>query len=211
MSEIANRKTIIVPTITFKRDRLIYSFIKRFFDIFASLLLIIILSFPMLLVYLLIKLDGGPAIFKQKRLGRNGHQFTILKFRTMVIHAEADGFKWATIDDPRVTKFGKFLRKAQIDEWPQFFNILLGQMSFVGPRPEVKELHDKFCQYVLGFEQRLLVKPGLTGWAQVNGGASLLPEEKILFDIEYIAARSLWFDLKCLLKTITVIFHPQGY
>ena len=210
MSDLTAKKTIVVPEFEFKKDRFMYALTKRFFDLFASLLLIIILLVPMVIVFIIVKLDGGPAIFKQQRLGKNGKQFTILKFRTMVVHAEEDGFKWATPDDPRVTKFGRFLRKVQIDEWPQFFNILIGQMSFVGPRPEVKDLHDKFCQYVIGFERRLLVKPGLTGWAQVNGGATLLPEEKIMFDIEYIKRRSLAFDLKCLWKTIKVIFHPQG-
>jgi lipopolysaccharide/colanic/teichoic acid biosynthesis glycosyltransferase len=129
----------------------------------------------------------------------------------MVPDAEVDGVRWADKDDKRITKIGKFLRRFQIDEWPQFWNILKGQMSFVGPRPEVKLLHDEFCEYVIGFEQRLLVKPGLTGWAQVNGGAALLPEEKIMFDIEYISKRSLWFDLKCLWRTIGVIWSPKGY
>ncbi len=202
---------IIVPSLGPLARRTCYRFFKRAFDISAALLFIIVLALPMAIVAIVVKHDGGPALFKQERLGHNGKPFTILKFRTMVVNAESDGARWATKDDPRVTRFGKFLRRAQIDEWPQFFNILSGKMTFVGPRPEVKSLHEKFCSYINGFEQRLLVKPGLTGWAQINGGAALLPEQKIIFDVEYIKKQSCWLDFVCLVKTIGVVFYPRGY
>lgn len=201
---------VIAPKIEKLPRRLAYHAVKRCFDIFAAIVAFLILWLPLGIFALLIKLDKGPAVFKQERLGRNGKPFTILKLRTMRVDAESDGPRWAEKNDPRVTKLGKFLRRLQIDEWPQLFNIIKGEMSFVGPRPEVKALHDEFCAYIDGFDQRLLVTPGLTGWAQVNGGA-LKPEEKIMFDVVYIQKQSFWFDVKCLLKTFLLIFNPKGY
>jgi len=208
---IAKKDIIVTPDVGVLPSRRLYRFLKRMFDIVFSFLAIVVLTLPMLVIAIIVKFDGGPVIFKQKRLGLKGKAFTIYKFRTMVPDAEANGVQWAAKDDPRITKFGRFLRKTQVDEWPQFFNIFGGSMSFVGPRPEVQKLHDAFCQYVKGFEQRLLVKPGLTGWAQVNGGAALLPEQKIVFDIEYMRRQSLWFDFRCLIRTVGVIFNPKGY
>ncbi len=211
MNEPALTSKVIVPKIEKLPKRFVYHAIKRFFDICAAIVLLIILCIPLAIFALLIKRDHGPAIFKQERLGRNGKPFVIYKLRTMRVDAESDGPCWAGKNDPRVTKLGKYLRRWQIDEWPQLFNILKGQMSFVGPRPEVKALHDAFCLYVEGFEQRLLVTPGLTGWAQVNGGADLKPEEKIMFDVAYIQKQSLWFDIKCVFKTTLIVFNPKGY
>jgi lipopolysaccharide/colanic/teichoic acid biosynthesis glycosyltransferase len=202
---------IIVPKIENLPKRLVYHAVKRFFDILAAILMLLVLLIPLGIFALLIKSDHGPAIFKQERLGRGGQPFIIYKLRTMRVDAESDGPRWSEKNDPRVTKLGKFLRRWQIDEWPQLFNILKGEMSFVGPRPEVKALHEEFCRYVDGFDQRLLVTPGLTGWAQVNGGADLKPEEKIMFDVAYIQKQSLWFDLRCIFKTILLVFNQKGY
>lgn len=199
---------ISIPEITVNHT---YLFIKRTFDIVASLILSILLCIPMALIAVLIRLDSpGPALFKQERLGKNGKPFTILKFRSMQMDAEEHGPQWADKDDPRCTKIGRLLRKTRLDELPQLWNILKGEMSFVGPRPERACFYEEFETYIHGFHNRLLVKPGLTGWAQVNGGYDLKPEEKIVYDMEYIQSRSAGMDLKCLLKTFKLIFSHEG-
>lgn len=188
-----------------------YSFVKRLFDIVCSLIAIIICLIPMLIIALVIVCDSkGPAIYKQERLGKNGKPFSLYKFRSMHIDAEAQGAKWADENDARCTRIGNILRKSRMDELPQFFNILAGQMSFVGPRPERQCFYEIFEKKVHGFSNRLAVIPGLTGWAQVNGGYDLLPEEKIVFDMEYIKNRSVIFDLKCIFRTVAVIFNHKG-
>ncbi len=188
-----------------------YNLVKRAFDFLASLFLMLVLLLPMLVIALLIRLDSvGSPIYKQTRLGKNQVPFTIYKFRTMCVMAEKDGPKWARPNDCRNTRIGQVLRISHLDELPQLFNILVGQMSFVGPRPERPEFYDAFDTYIDGFRQRMLVKPGLTGWAQVNGGYDLLPEEKIEYDLEYIKKCSVGMDLKCLLQTITVVFRHEG-
>jgi len=164
----------------------------------------------MVVVSLLIIQDKGPVLFKQVRLGLNGKKFTLYKFRTMVTDAEKNGFKWTEKNDPRITKIGRIIRKYRIDELPQLINILSGDMSLVGPRPEVPFFYDEFEKYIHGFKQRLLIKPGLTGWAQVNGGYDLKPEEKIAFDLEYIKKQSLLFDIKVILSTVIVIIAKKG-
>jgi len=128
----------------------------------------------------------------------------------MIIDAEKDGARWASKDDDRVTRVGKFLRSSRLDEFPQLFNILVGEMSFVGPRPEREVFYNEFKSYIDGFDQRLLIIPGLTGFAQINGGYDLLPEEKIIFDIEYIKKRSILMDLKLILETVLVVFSHDG-
>ena len=189
----------------------IYDFFKRLIDLFASFLGIIVLSLPMLVIAVIVKSTSkGPAIYKQKRLTKNGKEFNLYKFRSMYIDAEKNGAQWATKNDSRVTKFGKFMRKVRIDELPQLFNIFVGHMSIVGPRPERPEFYEEFETYIHGFNQRLKVKCGLTGHAQVNGGYDLLPQEKILLDIEYIKKRSFFFDIKIMFQTIGVIFGRKG-
>lgn len=189
----------------------IYDFFKRLIDLFASFLGIIVLSLPMLIIAVIVKCTSkGPAIYKQKRLTKNGREFNLYKFRSMYIDAEKNGAQWATKNDSRVTKFGKFMRKVRIDELPQLFNIFVGHMSIVGPRPERPEFYEEFESYIHGFNQRLKVKCGLTGHAQVNGGYDLLPQEKILLDIEYIKKRSFFFDIKIMFQTIGVIFGRKG-
>lgn len=189
----------------------IYDFFKRLIDLFASFLGIIVLSLPMLIIAVIVKCTSkGPAIYKQKRLTKNGKEFNLYKFRSMYIDAEKNGAQWAAKNDSRVTKFGKFMRKVRIDELPQLFNIFVGHMSIVGPRPERPEFYEEFESYIHGFNQRLKVKCGLTGHAQVNGGYDLLPQEKILLDIEYIKKRSFFFDIKIMFQTIGVIFGRKG-
>jgi len=123
--------------------------------------------------------------------------------------AEKNGLQWAEVNDPRVTRVGRFLRNTHLDELPQLLNIISGNMSIIGPRPERAEFYKVFEEYIDGFDQRLLIKPGLTGLAQVNGGYSIGPEEKIVFDIEYIKKRSLKLDFKIFFKTVVVIFKRQ--
>ena len=193
------------------RESCCYLLVKRLFDILAALIAGIILLIPMCIIGLFIRLDSkGPAIFRQERLGKNGKQFVMYKFRSMYEDAEADGPQWAEKDDERCTPVGAKLRQLHLDELPQLWNILKGDMSFVGPRPERPCFYDEFETYIPGFRDRLLVKPGLTGHAQVNGGYDLLPEEKIVYDMEYIRDRSIRMDLQCLLKTVLVVFTREG-
>lgn len=188
-----------------------YHAVKRGFDFVVSLVGLIVLLIPMLVIAICIVLDspGGP-IFKQERLGKNGKPFMIYKFRSMQLDAEANGPQWAEIKDKRCTRLGQFLRKTRLDELPQLYNILRGDMSFVGPRPERKYFYDQFETYIVGFSHRLLVTPGLTGYAQVNGGYDLAPEEKIIYDMEYIQKQSISMDLKCLVKTVELVFTHKG-
>ena len=173
------------------QERWTYLLVKRLFDSFSALIGLIVLAIPMAIIALLIVLDSpGGAIFKQERLGKNGKPFLIYKFRTMNHDAEVNGPKWADKEDKRCTRFGAFLRKTRLDELPQFWNILKGDMSFVGPRPERQYFYEQFEKYIIGFSNRLVVTPGLTGYAQVNGGYELEPEEKIVYDMEYIEKRS---------------------
>ena len=193
------------------QERWTYLLVKRLFDSFSALIGLIVLAIPMAIIALLIVLDSpGGAIFKQERLGKDGQPFTILKFRSMRLDAEENGPQWADKDDPRCTHLGRVLRKSRLDELPQLWNILKGDMSFVGPRPERKCFYDEFETYIHGFHNRLVVKPGLTGWAQVNGGYDLKPEEKIVFDMEYIQKQSLGLDLKCIFQTVHLIFTHEG-
>lgn len=189
----------------------IYELVKRVFDIIMSFIALVVLALPMAVIALVIILESpGKPIYAQTRLGKNEKPFTIYKFRSMLMDAEADGLRWAENDDERVTKVGKVLRQMRLDELPQLWNILIGNMSFVGPRPERPEFYAVFDTYIIGFRQRMLVKPGLTGWAQVKGGYDLRPEEKIHFDIDFIKNRTLWFDLKCLIMTIKVVVDREG-
>lgn len=192
-------------------DKPVYLAIKRFSDIVISIVACAVLLIPMGLITAAIKLDSkGPVIYKQERLGKGGKPFTIYKFRSMRIDAEENGPQWADKIDLRCTRVGRFLRKIRLDELPQLWNILKGDMSLVGPRPERPYFYDQFETYIHGFRNRLIVQPGLTGLAQVNGGYDLKPEEKIVYDMEYIRIRSLWVDLQCIFKTIRLIVTHEG-
>ena len=188
-----------------------YLLTKRFFDIVMSALGMVLLLIPMLIIAAMVKLDSeGPAIFRQERLGLNGKPFMMYKFRSMYEDAETEGPKWAERNDVRCTRLGKILRKTRLDELPQLYNIFIGDMSIVGPRPERACFYDEFEKYIPHFRQRLLVQPGLTGHAQVNGGYELGPEEKIVFDLEYMRRRSFLMDMQCIWKTVLVVLKRDG-
>ena len=184
----------------------VYELTKRFFDITISAFLLLLFAIPMLLIGLAVKITSpGPALYTQERLGKDGKQIKICKFRTMVFDSEIDTIRWSYEDDPRVTPLGRVLRKYHIDELPQLWDIFRGVLSFVGPRPEREVFYDAFETYIHGFRERLKVKPGLTGLAQITGGSLMPPEEKILCDIEYIRNRSLVLDFKLMVKTFVVV------
>ena len=193
------------------QERWSYLFAKRLFDLFFALIGLIVSALPMAVIAMIVMLGSpGGAIFRQERLGKNGKPFIIYKFRTMDHNAEANGPQWADKEDKRCTRFGAFLRKTRLDELPQLWNILKGEMSFVGPRPERPYFYEEFEKHIVGFSNRLVVTPGLTGHAQVNGGYELGPEEKIVYDMEYIEHRGILMDLKCIAKTVKLVFTHEG-
>lgn len=195
----------------FVRGSKFYLWTKRLFDIVMALIAFVSLFVPMVIIGAWVWLDSkGPALFKQERLGKHGKPFTMYKFRTMYINAEENGPQWAKADDERCTRLGRMLRKTRLDELPQLYNILKGDMSFVGPRPERQCFYELFETYIPGFRHRLLVRPGLTGHAQVNGGYDLLPEEKIVYDMEYINKRGWRMDIQCIMKTVMVVLTHSG-
>lgn len=207
----AHAKLYDVPDIGAVRLNKGYLFVKRLFDIVLGAVLLAVFALPMLIIGIVIRLDSpGPAIFRQERLGLHGRPFHILKFRTMRQDAEEHGPQWAQPGDRRVTAVGKFIRTVRLDELPQLINIISGEMSFVGPRPERAYFYKEFETYIKGFSQRMKVKPGLTGLAQVNGGYDLAPEEKIVYDMEYIRRCSVKMDIICMLKTVLVVLHGSG-
>lgn len=180
-----------------------YVVAKRLFDLVISLAALIVLFIPLVVIALLIKAESpGSAFYSQERVGLDGSVFRIYKLRTMFEGAESGGPCWAAENDVRVTPLGRKLRDCHLDEIPQFFNVLRGDMSLVGPRPERPAFCDAFEQRISGWEYRTLVKPGITGLAQVSGGYSLLPNEKIVFDLDYIGSRSVALDLRILFMTV---------
>lgn len=188
-----------------------YDNIRRCVEFIFSFILFII-TLPICLVAcsaIYLELRANP-LYSQNRVGLNGHIFKIYKLRSMYIDAEKDGPKWASEKDERITKVGKFIRVTRIDELPQLVNIIKGDMSFIGPRPERPELIKEFLKNIPDFNDRLLVKPGITGWAQVHGGYSLTPKEKLVYDKYYIENRGVILDLIILVKTIIVIFTRDG-
>ena len=193
------------------KGSLLFDMYQRVLDIVLSVIGLLI-GIPLIVIFgILIKVeDSGPITYKQERLGKGGKRFYIYKLRSMRTDAEKFGAQWAEKDDPRITKVGKFIRKTRIDEIPQLFNILKGDMSIIGPRPERPSFTEEFNQEIPGFIDRLAVKPGLTGWAQVNGGYEITPEEKLIEDIYYIKNRSILLDLKILFKTVKVVLTGDG-
>ncbi len=189
--------------------------IKRFTDIALSFA-VLLLGFPLwALISILIKLDSpGPVIYKQERVGQNGKPFTILKFRTMVADAEKlSGPVWAGQADPRTTRSGRFLRKTRLDEIPQFLNVLKGEMSMVGPRPEREFFIQKLKEEIPIYVRRMKMKPGITGWAQVKHHYDQSIEDvkqKVLYDLYYFENMSMRLDLKILLKSVWVVFTGKG-
>lgn len=188
-----------------------YNIYQRTLDLVLSTIGLII-AIPLMIIFgILIKIeDRGSITYKQSRLGKDGKEFYIYKLRSMKIDAEKYGAQWAEKEDPRITKIGNFIRKTRIDELPQLFNILKGEMSIVGPRPERPEFTYEFNEEIPGFIDRLAVRPGLTGWAQVNGGYDITPAEKLKLDIYYIKNRSIIMDINIIIKTVGVIFTGSG-
>ena len=188
-----------------------YPALKRGLDIVLSLIGLA-LSLPLLVLCGgLIRLESpGPVLYKQVRVGRNGRPFIIYKLRSMTLGAERQGLQWAEKDDPRTTRVGRWLRRTKLDELPQFYNIIRGEMSLIGPRPERPGLIARFSRDVPDFGERLRVKPGLTGWAQVHGGYLLSPGEKLELDLYYIRYQSLELDLRILWKAVGVLISGRG-
>lgn len=187
---------------------------RRAFNILMALIGIV-LSLPLaILTALAIKLDSrGPIFYTQERIGKNGEPFTIIKFRSMRTDAEKDGPQWSGTGDPRITRVGRFIRATRLDEIPQFINVLRGDLSFVGPRAERKFFVDQLSQQIPFYEQRHLVEPGLTGWAQVNYGyGSTVGDaiEKFQYDLYYIKNASLLFDIWILLKSVKIVLLGRG-
>lgn len=186
--------------------------IKRFIDIVCSLILIILASPFMLITAILVKLqDGGPVLYKQVRCTINGKEFKIMKFRSMRVDAEKDGVaRLAKANDDRITPVGKFIRKCRLDELPQLFNILAGDMSFIGPRPERPEIIAQYMEKMPEFAYRMKVKAGLAGYAQIYGKYNTTPYDKLKLDLCYIENYSIWLDIKLMLLTIKILFMPDA-
>ncbi len=178
--------------------------LKRLIDVLASLVGLLLLAFPFLIIALAIKLDSkGPVFFRQERVGKDGRVFKPWKFRTMVEGAVEQGLGYNVArDDPRITRVGRFLREWGLDELPQLINVLRGEMSLVGPRPTLPYQVERYDALQ---RKRLLVKPGITGWALIHGRNLLSWEERIKYDIWYVEHWSIWLDLWILLKTIWVV------
>ncbi|OGZ72277.1 MAG: sugar transferase [Candidatus Staskawiczbacteria bacterium RIFCSPLOWO2_01_FULL_38_12b] len=182
--------------------------LKRVFDVFGAVIGLVILAPIFFIVAMLIKIDSvGSVFFKQERIGKDGNPFYPFKFRTMVEGAVSKGLGYTVSNnDERITKTGKFLRKWGIDEFPQLINVLKGEMSLVGPRPTLRYQVEKYNEFE---KKRLLVKPGLAGWALIHGRNSLSWKERIAYDVWYVEHWSLWLDIKIIFKTFYLIFIKQ--
>jgi len=193
---------------------LFYNVFKRGLDIMVSAVLLITAAPLIFIAALATRLSSrGPAFYRQKRVGLHGKVFTIAKIRSMIDGAETDGAQWASQDDPRVTRLGKFLRATRIDELPQLWNVLRGDMSLVGPRPERPEFVEKLEKEIPFYRARLAVRPGITGWAQIKHRYASSVEDtktKIEYDLYYIKHRWFWLDLLILGKTLKTVLTMRG-
>lgn len=186
--------------------------IKRFFDIVLALILLVVFAIPMVIVAIVIKLtDGGPVLYKQVRCTIDRREFTLMKFRSMRVDAEKDGVaRLSSKNDSRVTPVGKFIRACRLDETPQFFNILKGDMSFIGPRPERPEIIKQYIEDMPEFAFRTRVKAGLAGYAQVYGKYNTTPYDKLKLDLTYIENYSIWLDIKLMMLTPKILITPDS-
>lgn len=197
-----------------------YRGIKRLFDVVASAIGVVVISPVLLIIAICIKVDDphGPVFYTQTRVGKDGHEFKIIKFRSMVSNAdellaklqdqnEVDGAMFKMKDDPRITRVGRVIRKYSLDELPQLINVVTGSMSIVGPRPPLVSEVEQYTEYD---KQRLLVTPGATGMWQVGGRNDVDFDEMVRLDLTYIQNRSVWLDLKIMLETVKVMIKPNG-
>ena len=190
---------------------MIYRRAKRIIGLLISiLLLILIIPICLIACFFIVIESSGTPIYMQERVGLNGQKFIMYKLRSMHLDAEKNGYQWAEKNDPRITKIGRFIRRTRIDELPQIINVIKGEMSIIGPRPERPEFINEFLKDIPNFNERLAVRPGITGWAQVNGGYELTPKDKLVYDIFYINHESIKLDFLILLKTIKVMFTGSG-
>jgi lipopolysaccharide/colanic/teichoic acid biosynthesis glycosyltransferase len=188
---------------------------RRLFDLAGAVIGLAVLAPVLLLAALAIVLDSpGPPLYRQERVGRHGRRFRMLKLRTMVRDAEADGYPvWAQNQDPRVTRAGSFLRRSRLDEAPQLWNVLRGEMSIIGPRPERPEFVAELSAVLPEYEARHAIRPGLTGWAQVRYKYTSSLEDaatKLEYDLYYVRHRSIGLDALILLKTVLVVLRLEG-
>ena len=210
-SLLPDEGVVVLPRVKRISGSLGYRFVKRSFDFCSCSVALFLLAIPMAIIALKVRSESpGPVIYAQRRVGLNGKVFNLYKFRSMYQDAEVRGAQWAKDEDPRVTPFGRFLRNKRLDEIPQFWNVIKGDMSLIGPRPERPAFHEVFCNRIDGWEQRVMVKPGITGLAQVEGGYDLLPKEKAKIDIEYIENRSIKLDFSIVWRTIRTMISGEG-
>lgn len=187
---------------------MIYQFLKRIFDILGALVGLVLLAPLMILIALIIKIDSkGSAVFVQDRIGKFGKPFRFYKFRTMRTNVDPYGFSPKDHSDPRITRIGGFLRRTSLDELPQLWNVLKGNMSMVGPRPLLPWQYEKWTDHQ---KRRCEVKPGLTGWAQIKGRGSLTHEDKIDLDIWYVENANLLLDAKIILLTLIKVIKSEN-
>lgn len=186
-----------------------YNYVKRILDITASFFILLVTLPVLLVLMLLIRAEtSGSPLFLQNRIGRDGKQFTLIKLRSMVSNAAQIGSFQTAAGDARITRIGRFLRMTSLDELPQMWNVLVGDMSLIGPRPETPQQEALYTSD--DWRLRHIVKPGITGLAQVNGRSNLSPEERLRFDLEYAANQSFWMDMKIVGKTMQVVFTGRG-
>ena len=214
MTQVTSEGRLVNDVSGQRRDTVWYEVSRRALDVIGSLLLLAFAVPLLLLVAFLIRVDStGPVLYRQSRVGLHGRIFTMLKFRSMRVDAEVAGPCWATDRDPRMTRIGAFIRATRIDEVPQLLNVLRGEMSLVGPRPERPHFVQQLAAIIPRYNERTHVLPGITGWAQINYpyGASVEDARaKLAFDLFYINNRALLLDLRILLRTIPVVLLRIG-
>jgi exopolysaccharide biosynthesis polyprenyl glycosylphosphotransferase len=214
MTQVTSEGRLVNDVSGQRRDTVWYEVSRRALDVIGSLLLLAFAVPLLLLVAFLIRVDStGPVLYRQSRVGLHGRIFTMLKFRSMRVDAEVAGPCWATDRDPRMTRIGAFIRATRLDEVPQLLNVLRGEMSLVGPRPERPHFVQQLAAIIPRYNERTHVLPGITGWAQINYSYGASVEDaraKLAFDLFYINNRSLPLDLHILLKTIPVVLFRIG-
>jgi exopolysaccharide biosynthesis polyprenyl glycosylphosphotransferase len=214
MTQVTSEGRLVNDVSGQRRDTVWYEVSRRALDVIGSLLLLAFAVPLLLLVAFLIRVDStGPVLYRQSRVGLHGRIFTMLKFRSMRVDAEVAGPCWATDRDPRMTRIGAFIRATRLDEVPQLLNVLRGEMSLVGPRPERPHFVQQLAAIIPRYNERTHVLPGITGWAQINYpyGASVEDARaKLAFDLFYISNQALLLDLRILLRTIPVVLFRIG-